>query len=803
MAIRSLKNGILTVTALIVLIASAAIAFMVITMARRVLFSEAESNARNQVSAASLAVENQFQSILFYRETTFARRKIELESLMDIALSILTSQEKAVLAGEITENEAKRRALVELRDIRYDRGIGYFWINDTLRPIPRMIMHPTIPELDGIILDDPSYETAEGPEKNLFAAALAVSEDSEGGFVSYKWPKPNPDGLSEEQQPKISYIRLFKPWDWVVGSGVYIDDIESESKARLDAVLEELRLTFGPLTIGKSGYYFLFDGTGKMLLHPLLEGSGKEAFTHPVTGENLIDKFIGAVNQGNHVVAYNWNMPDDPDNFDYAKLTFLEYFPPLDWYIASSVYVNDISAPISMMVRGIIILTSIAGILTISVILLTLRRMMRPLERLTASVETLDNHGLPKGKIPEEDPEETRRLGAALNIMVRSIENSQDYITGIMDAMPSLILGLNMQAGISSMNRKARSQHRGQSDPIHQDFSREFPEYQPLQDEIMEAISESRPWSLSNRPRESESGTIYESFSIFPLKDGAVLRVDDVTETVRLEEMMIQSEKMLSVGGLAAGMAHEINNPLAGIVQNTDVMARRLFDDIPANRAAAGQVGIELTTLHEYLTLRGLDRLTSNIRDSGLRAAELVRNMLSFSRKGDRIASTHNLASLLEKTVELFRTDYNLKKKFDFKSIEVVREFDNSIPPILCEGTKIQQVFLNIMKNAAEEMVDHGTWDGKPPRIILRIHKEQLRKKLVMVEIEDNGPGMEESIRRRIFEPFFTTKEVGEGTGLGLSVSYFIITENHGGTMSVDSRPGAGTRFTIGLKGPT
>jgi signal transduction histidine kinase len=110
-----------------------------------------------------------------------------------------------------------------------------------------------------------------------------------------------------------------------------------------------------------------------------------------------------------------------------------------------------------------------------------------------------------------------------------------------------------------------------------------------------------------------------------------------------------------------------------------------------------------------------------------------------------------------------------------------------------CEESKIQQVFFNLIQNGAQAMSVAGTAN---PRFVFRVRRdgENLR-----VEIEDNGPGMAEDVRRRIFEPFFTTKAVGEGTGLGLSVSYFIVVENHGGALEVDSAPGKGTVFTMTL----
>ncbi|MBW1813981.1 MAG: hypothetical protein JRJ39_10030 [Deltaproteobacteria bacterium] len=138
-------------------------------------------------------------------------------------------------------------------------------------------------------------------------------------------------------------------------------------------------------------------------------------------------------------------------------------------------------------------------------------------------------------------------------------------------------------------------------------------------------------------------------------------------------------------------------------------------------------------------------------------------------------------------------------KKFNFREIEIIRKYNNEIPLIPCEPGKIQQVFINILRNGAEAMKDtSGEGNGSKPRIILRITPEH-DAGMIRIEIKDNGPGIDQNICKHIFEPFFTTKPAGKGTGLGLSVSYFIITENHNGDMSVESAPGEGTKFIIRL----
>jgi signal transduction histidine kinase len=178
---------------------------------------------------------------------------------------------------------------------------------------------------------------------------------------------------------------------------------------------------------------------------------------------------------------------------------------------------------------------------------------------------------------------------------------------------------------------------------------------------------------------------------------------------------------------------------------------------------------------------------------SGKRAARIVDNMLSFARKGESVHSANDLAKLMDLTIELAENDFDLKKKLDFRRIRIEKEYEKDLPPTPCSSSKIQQVLLNLLRNGAQAMAAAGI---EAPQFRLRILR---RGEMARIEVQDNGPGMNEITRRRVFEPFFTTKDVGEGTGLGLSVAYFIITENHQGTMSVTSNPGQGSTFAIEL----
>ncbi len=387
----------------------------------------------------------------------------------------------------------------------------------------------------------------------------------------------------------------------------------------------------------------------------------------------------------------------------------------------------------------------------------------------------------------------------------------RNLLSNIFDSMPSILIGVDQEGLVTQWNLEAeKTTGETSSDALGRLLTDVFPQLSGEMEMVRQAMKNRTLQKGTKVARESNGETHFLDVTVYPLVangiEGAVIRVDDVTERVRIEEMMIQSEKMLSVGGLAAGMAHEINNPLAGIMQNVQVIKNRMSDDTPRNRSVAEQCGTTFSALKAYMDQREILTMVDSVVESGRRAAKIVNNMLSFSRKSESIIELHDLGELLDETVELAGKDYDLKKKYDFRQIEIVREYNADVPKVLCEGSTIQQVFLNILKNGAQAMAEGNgqvTKDrlrkpekGSVPRFILRVMPDG---EMARIEIEDNGPGMDETTRKRVFEPFFTTKGAGIGTGLGLSVSYFIITENHGGTITVDAKPGQGEKFIIRL----
>ena len=380
------------------------------------------------------------------------------------------------------------------------------------------------------------------------------------------------------------------------------------------------------------------------------------------------------------------------------------------------------------------------------------------------------------------------------------LQQARNAIQHILDAMPSMVVGVDPKARVTYWNTAAiRRTGLSAAQAAGRPAGEVFPGLSQHMDAVWTALEQGAPVMRQKLTVRVDDRERLHDLLVFPLMDGgkvhgAVIRLDDVTEQARMEELILQTEKMMSLGGLAAGMAHEINNPLAGILQNVQNIERRITPGLPLNAEAAEACGADLGMVRCYLERRKVPALLESVKEAGARAARIVANMLDFTRGSASGKTPMSLAELLDRSVEIASSDYDLKKKYDFRRIAIVREYDPALPQALCSPGEIEQVLPNLLRNAAQALATQP--DNPKPTITLRLYREE---DFAVIEVVDNGPGMEEALSRKIFEPFFTTKAPGEGTGLGLSVSYFIIARNHYGQIAVESEPGRGSRFIIRL----
>ena len=261
------------------------------------------------------------------------------------------------------------------------------------------------------------------------------------------------------------------------------------------------------------------------------------------------------------------------------------------------------------------------------------------------------------------------------------------------------------------------------------------------------AAEETTDWDISTYPILDELGQVTQ----------AILYEQDITEKRRLEAILTQSEKLAAVGQLAAGVAHEINNPLTAIIANAQILHRELPQD---------------SDLQESVDL---------IARAGARAAQVVRNLLDFARKEEYHLGLTDVNETLEKALEL------VQHELVARGVHLDFDPDHNLPPLLASADHLQSVWLNLLLNAIDSL------DKSPGQI--RVASRKLGDE-IQVQVSDNGKGVPAERLARIFEPFYTTKAPGRGTGLGLSVSHRIV-KQHGGSIHVESRTGEGSIFTV------
>ncbi len=375
----------------------------------------------------------------------------------------------------------------------------------------------------------------------------------------------------------------------------------------------------------------------------------------------------------------------------------------------------------------------------------------------------------------------------------------QSYLKDIIDSMPSIIIGVNDNGNINLWNKKI-AEKTGLSDEevINKNIKSILPDNIIRLNLIKEALEHNEEKEILKHAIKTENGTVYKNILVYPLKlpdtKQVIIRIDDVSKQVQLEKMVIQSEKMHSLGGLAAGMAHEINNPIAGMIQNCDLLINRLTKKLPKNVTVAKKYNLNFNDLLDYLTERKIIKTLKFIHQSGEQAAKIVESMLDFANQGTVQKAMHNFIEIIDSSIHLILSDYDLKNKYDFKHIKLIKNYPSLNYPVYCDRSQIQQVILNILKNGAEAMSNYSQGDQS----IFTISLSQ-DTNFHILSIADNGPGIEADDHPYIFDPFFTTKSPDKGSGLGLSISYFIIVENHNGEMLIDKTYDKGCKFIIKL----
>ncbi len=273
-----------------------------------------------------------------------------LRNVIDMAESVIRERIAQVQTGELSPEQAQLLAAQSVAQMRYDDGTGYLWINDMGAPFPKMVMHPTVPALNGTVLDNPKYNCALGEKENLFRAFVDTCREHGEGFVDYLWPKPGPDGLSVEQ-PKLSYVRRIPEWDWVIGTGIYIDDALHDCIAEAQQTIERMRYDAGV------GYFWINDMGApfpKMVMHPTAPALNGTVLDNPKYNcalgkkQNLFQAFVDTCrDQSAGFIDYLWPKPTAGGlTTEQPKISYVKLHEPLGWVIGTGAYVDEIETAV-------------------------------------------------------------------------------------------------------------------------------------------------------------------------------------------------------------------------------------------------------------------------------------------------------------------------------------------------------------------------------------------------------------------------------------------------------------------------
>ncbi len=354
------------------------------------------------------------------------------------------------------------------------------------------------------------------------------------------------------------------------------------------------------------------------------------------------------------------------------------------------------------------------------------------------------------------------QLYSSLEQKAAQIERLKDFSENIVESLNVGVIAVDLDGAIESWNTQLE---RLIGVPRHEAVGHKLDDVLPqdLMAEISARASDERVSSLYKLPIKNRGGrNLVVNVSVAPLvgksgeRIGRLILMDDITQRIRLEEQMVQTEKLTSLGLLAAGVAHEVNTPLAVISNYIQMLAKQLPSGDPRHQ------------------------LIEKVIKQTFRASEIVNNLLNFSRTGALEFTEVNLNAVVEETLSL------VAHPFKTAQVQVTRNMQHELPPVLGSNNKLQQVFLNLFMNARDAMPAGGMVEVRTAS----------NNGTVEIEITDTGSGIPRENLHRIFDPFFTTKSSGKGTGLGLSVSYGIIKE-HSGKVDVRSTPDKGTSFRI------
>lgn len=729
------------------------------------------------------------------RAITVESYKTRLRDMVSAAAGYIDHVHARADRGEITREEANRQVAEGLQALRYGSD-GYIWATDYNSVI---LSHPS-PDYQGHDKSDLRDNTG----RYILPTIIATARREGEGFLTYPWWRPNGD----ERAPKLSYFRDLPQRGIVVGTGAYLADVDAEVERRKAEAIEDLRQALRNLRIARTGYLYIFDSANRMIIHPNanIENTAFGTLVNPVTGKPIGEELKIAAAKG-EPLTYLWDKPDDPGNYAYEKISWVRHFQGFDWYIASSVYVEELRRS-SVALGNRILAIAVALMLTGGLLgYVAVRRLVAPLRRLADAaaqvragdlnaesgirrddeigllatafdgmvgrvrdnIATLDSRVRDRTAALEDANTRLRAAMASQDTARRALAESEGRQRVILDAIPASIAGLDRDERLTFANRRwAELVGRTKAEVIGQALTsivgrRAHEALAPHLDRCRAGEVVTFEYSL---PRGGKTLITKTTLIPHPGADGAVsglfVLTLDVTDEKQTERQLIEAQRLKAVGQLSGGLAHDFNNLLSIIIGNLSAARER------------------------YAGVEGLDAYLEPAQRAGRRGADITGRLLAFSRQQPLKPEPIELCGLLRDMAVLLRRSFP-------SSIDIQVPGDGPDFWTIADQTQLENALVNLAINARDAMPDGGRLDIAIARRGVTdglVFDEPVRPDdYLEIRVRDSGVGFTAEALARAVEPFFTTKT--QGSGLGLSMVYGFVKQSRG-YFQIDSQPDQG-----------
>jgi two-component system cell cycle sensor histidine kinase/response regulator CckA len=733
-----------------------------------------KSYMENQKKLLKREVNHALDFVNYMKSQTEKRLRDSIQGRVYEAYAIMENiylKEKDTNSTEDIEMLLKKA----LRSLRFNNGRGYYFAF-TLEGVESLF--EIRPEMDGNNMLDVRGGNGEFVVRDMLAV---VKRDGEG-FYKYTWPKPNQQGFF----PKIAFVKLFKPVGWVIGSGEYLDYVEKN-------IQEECLKWISKIKFGKDNYVFAGTWDGLVL-------SGPETGTNmydieDVNGVKIVQELIASAKKGGGFVHYV--LPRFEGKKQAPKISYAAGVPEWEWYLGSGRYVDEIENAIALRqselesrIRTNIQHTIVILFILLIFIFIIVKFLSNRINHNIKLFNTFFRRASSEAITIEENQlhfSEFVQLAGSANDMVenrriaeKALRESEEKFRMLVEQSPLGISLIGKDGRYRYVNPRFQEMFGYTIDDIPTGmewFNNAYPD-EAYRRKVMKAWFDyqRRPRTGRYRPHvyrvTCRDGSKKEiNFKPLNLKNQDHLVIyEDITERSRLEQQLLQAQKIEAIGTLAGGIAHNFNNLMMGIQGRASLMTLELGPSHPQQ---------------EHINA---------IEEQVQSASNLTRQLLGLARGGKYEVKPIDINEILLSSAAIFgrtRKDIQIHSKI-FPASLVVE----------ADKRQIEQVFLNIFVNSIQAMPDGGKIYLETSAMSLNADfckpYAAIPGRYAKISVEDTGVGMNKDTCQQVFDPFFTTKDKYLGTGLGLASAYGIV-KNHGGIITAYSDLGHGTTISIYL----